>query len=243
MADFTLAHLYPDLMNLYGDRGNLLCLQQRLAWYGYSCDIKSIGWGQSVNYQDFDLVFMGGGSDREQGVVFRDLIGRADQLWKVISQGMPALFICGAYQLLGTSYRAVNGKLVQGLDFFKFSTYGGQQRLIGDIVLEAEVEGKTITLVGFENHAGRTVFDDPSLSPLGKVIKGFGNNGQDRTEGLRFQNLIATYLHGPLLPKNPALADSIIKAMAERKGLPIIKTLDDTLEKYAHEQVKQKLKK
>lgn len=237
MADFVIMHMYPDLMNLYGDRGNLLCLQKRLEWYGHKAIIKNITLDEEVDFSSADMIFMGGGSDREQGLVYKDLLGKADCMWKSITAGLPALCICGAYQLLGMSYRDYKGKIMDGLGFFDFYSQGEEERLIGNIVIETSLTGIVETVVGFENHGGRTYFNDSSLQPFGRVIKGYGNNGQDKQEGIAYQNLIGTYLHGPLLPKNPHIADLYIRRMAERKGISIERKLDDTIEKFAHQQV------
>ncbi|MBC7076115.1 MAG: glutamine amidotransferase [Syntrophomonadaceae bacterium] len=241
MADFTIAHMYPDLLNLYGDRGNLLCLQKRLEWYGHGCVIKDISLGENLDYTGIDMIFMGGGSDREQGLVYQDLADKADRLKAEIRAGLPVLCICGAYQLLGMYYRSHDGKIMQGLGFFNFYTQGKKRRLIGNILVQSTVAGRPVTVVGFENHGGRTYFQDDGLQPFGKVIKGYGNNGEDGTEGVTYKNLVGTYLHGPLLPKNPAVADFFIQAMCSRKGVTNDKTLDDSIENFAHEQVKEKL--
>lgn len=238
METIKIAHMYPDLMNLYGDRGNLICLAQRLKWYGFSCIIMPVELGQEVDFDEVDLVFMGGGSDREQNLVYRDLWKKADFLWAEIEDGMPFLAICGAYQLLGRYYEAVDGKIMQGLNFFDFYTEGEEKRLIGNILLETGITGEKTTVVGFENHGGRTYFNDDTLKPFGKVIKGYGNNGKDKTEGISYKNLIGTYLHGPLLPKNPHIADFFIKAILERRGINLGSKLDDRIENFAHEQVK-----
>ncbi|MEN6463157.1 MAG: glutamine amidotransferase [Syntrophomonas sp.] len=241
MAEFNIAHMYPDLMNLYGDRGNLVCLQHRLEWYGHSCTIKNISLGAKLEFDKIDMIFMGGGSDREQGLVYRDLLDKADNLLMEIRNGLPVLFICGAYQLLGKSYLSWDGSNMDGLGFFNFHTVGRKDRLIGNVLINSEVPGVSTSIVGFENHGGRTYFDDPDLEPFGTVIKGYGNNGKDKTEGVLFKNLAGTYLHGPLLPKNPAISDWFIRTMAERKGIKINRVLDDTIENFAHEQVKQKI--
>lgn len=241
MNKFTIAHMYPDLMNLYGDRGNLICLQKRMEWYGLNCELKSIHLQDKLDFNQIDMLFMGGGSDREQGLVYHDLIRKSDQLMAQINQGLPVLCICGAYQLLGTYYKSNDGQIMDGLGFFRFYTVGKKGRLIGNILLENEINGRKNTVVGFENHGGRTYFDDKNLSSLGTVIKGYGNNGEDKSEGIRFKNLIGTYLHGPLLPKNPALADFFINAMADRRGVQADRVLDDTIENIAHEQVKQQI--
>jgi hypothetical protein len=236
-----IAHMYPDLMNLYGDRGNLICLQKRMQWYGLDCDIKSIYLEDKLDFNQIDMLFMGGGSDREQGLVYNDLIKKADQLMQHINDGLPMLCICGAYQLLGTYYKSHDGQVMEGLGFFPFYTVGKKDRLIGNILLESEFSGHKSTVVGFENHGGRTYFDDQNLQALGTVTKGHGNNGEDKTEGIRFQNLIGTYLHGPLLPKNPLLADFFIQAMTHRNGIELNTVLDDSIENIAHEQVRRKI--
>ncbi|MBO8158564.1 glutamine amidotransferase [Thermosyntropha sp.] len=239
MGEIKIAHMYPDLMNLYGDRGNLICLSQRLKWYGFNCKITPVSLGEDLDFNDIDFIFMGGGSDREQDLIYRDLWKRADRLWIEIEEGMPMLAICGAYQLLGKYYQALDGKIMQGLSFFDFYTEGEEKRLIGNIILEAEVTGEKVTVVGFENHGGRTYLNDSAIEPFGKVIKGYGNNGYDKTEGIFYKNLIGTYLHGPLLPKNPDIADFFIKVILMRKGIKLDKKLDNTIENFAHEQVKK----
>jgi len=241
MAEFHIAHMYPDLMNLYGDRGNLICLQRRLQWYGHQCDITDISLNSSLDYRNLDMIFMGGGSDREQGLVYQDLCTKAALLLQEIDNGLPVLFICGAYQLLGGSYIGADGEVMKGLGFFDFHTQGSKDRLIGNVLINVTIGDEEKSVVGFENHGGRTYFDDTSLQPFGQVVKGFGNNGQDRQEGIRYKNLIGTYLHGPLLPKNPAIADFYIQAMAQRKGILINTNLDDTIENFAHNQVKDQI--
>lgn len=241
MARFIIAHMYPDLMNLYGDRGNLICLQKRLEWSGQECKIKKYFLGDELDTEKIDMIFMGGGSDREQDLVFQDLLVKSEQLWQAIQTGMPTLCICGAYQLLGDYYKAADGSTMQGLAFFRLHTRSEPGRLIGNVLIEADIRGRRTSLVGFENHGGRTYFDDDQLQPLGRVVKGYGNNGQDGTEGLLFQNLIGTYLHGPLLPKNPVLADFFIQAMAARRGINIETKLNDEIENIAHQQVEKKI--
>jgi CobQ-like glutamine amidotransferase family enzyme len=244
MASFIIAHLYPDLMNLYGDRGNLICLRKRLEWMGYRCKIKNLGIGDEWAFDNVDMLFMGGGSDREQGLVYDDLRRKKEELWREIKAGFPVLFICGSYQLLGSYYLTSLGFKMEGLNYFDFYTEGGPKRLIGNILTEVKNNDGTYQVIGFENHSGYTYFSDAALRPWGKVLKGYGNNGKDRTEGIIFNNLIGTYLHGPLLPKNPAIADFFIQAMATRKGI----TLDssrpaDKIESHARQQVLAKIMK
>lgn len=241
MEKFIIAHMYPDLMNLYGDRGNLICLKKRMEWYGLECEIKSINLNDKIDFSQIDMLFMGGGSDREQGLVYNDLLQKADQLREKIDQGLPTLCVCGAYQLLGKYYKSHDGIMMDGLGFFPFYTIGKKGRLIGNVLIETDYNGQKNTVVGFENHGGRTYFEDENLQGLGKVIKGYGNNGEDKKEGIIYKNLIGTYLHGPLLPKNPILADFFIQAMSERKGVRLERVLDDTIEKTAHEQVIKKI--
>lgn len=242
MKRFVIAYMYPDLMNLYGDRGNLLCLQKRINDYGHNCEIQSLYLNDKIDFSNIDMIFMGGGSDREQGLVYNDLLVKADKLMQEIEDGLPALCICGAYQLLGNYYRSHDGSILNGLGFFDLHTEGRKNRLIGNIVIESDINGQKFSVVGFENHGGRTYLNDQKLSPFGTVIKGHGNNGEDGSEGLWYKNLIGTYLHGPLLPKNPHIADFLIRAMADRKGVVIKNTLDDSFERFAHQQVIEKMK-
>jgi len=245
MANFVIAHLYPELMNLYSDRGNMICLQKRLEWLGYDCRIKNIGLKEQWDISEADMVFMGGGSLREQALVYDDLQDKKDMLWQGIEQGLPALFVCGAYQLLGRSYITKDGTESAGLNYFAFNTVTGPERLSGNIAVKIYDENKderdAPIIVGFENHGGYTFFQDLDLKPWGKVVKGYGNNGKDGNEGIRYRNLVGTYLHGPLLPKNPAVADYFIDAMAERKGFAVRAGLDNSLEDYARDQVLKKI--
>ncbi|MGI6413813.1 MAG: type 1 glutamine amidotransferase [Syntrophomonadaceae bacterium] len=241
MAEFVIAHMYPHLMNLYGDRGNLICLKQRIEWYGHQCTIKDINLGDMIDYQSVDMIFMGGGSEREQKLVYKDLLLKGNALMMQIESGLPVLCICGAYQLLGNYYQSPEGKQINGLGFFDFYTRGEKERFIGNILIECSINNRVISVVGFENHGGRTYFQDKNIQPFGKVIKGFGNNGEDKTEGIKYKKLIATYLHGPLLPKNPEISDFFIKAMAKRKQVKITGQLDDSIEYFAHEQIKRRL--
>jgi hypothetical protein len=210
-----------------------------MRWYGYDCRIKNIRLGDPIDYSSIDMIFMGGGSDREQSLVYQDLAGRSDALLAAIEDGMPALCICGAYQLLGQSYLAVDGQVMKGLEFFDFITRGARDRLIGNVLIEACIAGENMTIVGFENHGGRTFFADKSLQAFGRVLRGYGNNGEDKKEGIQYRNLIGTYLHGPLLPKNPGVADFFLKTMAGRRGIELKGRLDDYIETIAHEQVKK----
>lgn len=237
MAEFIIAHMYPQLMNLYGDRGNLLCLQKRLQWYGQQPHIYEVSVGNKLNYDNIDMIYMGGGSDREVKLIYQDLISRGADLKEAIENGLPMLFIDSAYQLLGRSYMDVDEKIIDGLGFFNFSTRKAKNRFTGNIILSSSIPGKESTVVGFENHYGCTYFDDKNPQPFGRVIKGYGNNGEDGCEGFIYKNLIGTCLHGPLLPKNPEIADFFIKAMAVRRGIGLESELDDNIEYFARGQV------
>ena len=240
MKPLRLLHFYPELLNLYGDRGNLTCLYQRLRWSGIDSEIISINLRQPFELEQADFIFMGGGSDREQSLVFSELRQHSMELEKQIEDGMPVLCICGAYQLLGQYYENPAGERLAGLELFNFHTTARPQRLIGNVVIEAELDGITSRLVGFENHGGRTYFDDPNLKPLGQVIRGYGNNGEDGGEGLRYRNLIGTYLHGPILPKNPALADHLLRLILQRRGMEYRSAANDRIEQLAHQQAQQR---
>lgn len=240
---FVIMHMYPELMNLSGDYGNLICLQKRIRDYGYECELRSFSLNDYCDLHNVDMVFMGGGSEREQGLVYNNLQSQAKNLQQEIESGLPALFISGAYQLLGQAYQTNDGVTMPGLGIFNLHTEVQAERLTGNLLIESEVDGQKISVVGFENHSGCTYLRDPNLLPFGKVIKGHGNNGTDASEGLWYKNLIGTYLHGPLLPKNPRIADYFIKAMAARRNLPLTNTLDDTIEYYAHQQIRSKILK
>lgn len=231
-----IAHMYPDLLNLYGDRGNVRCLQKRLQWRGFTAVIEPVYLKDKRPPGEFDMIFLGGGSDREQNIIYQDLLGKANHLWDAIEKGLPVLAICGGYQLLGQYYRAINGDEMKGLGYFDFYTRSEPGRLIGNIIIEMQLQGQAQSVVGFENHGGRTYFNDSSLQALGRVLKGSGNNGRDGGEGLHYRNLLGTYLHGPLLPKNPAVADYLIRAILERRGENHLMELDNELEARAHDQ-------
>ncbi len=237
MAEFTIAHMYPHLMNLYGDRGNLLCLKKRLQWYGHQPHIYEISLGNKLDYHNIDMIYMGGGSDREVKLIYQDLISRGADLREAMENGLPMLFIDSAYQLLGRAYMDAGEKIIDGLGVFNFNTRKAKNRLTGNIILNSSITGKECTVVGFENHYGCTYFEDENLQPFGEVIKGFGNNGEDGCEGFVYKNLIGTCLHGPLLPKNPEIANFFIKAMANRRGITLNSGLDDSIENFAHKQV------
>jgi len=216
-----IAWLYPDLMSTYGDRGNIIVLEKRLRWRGIEPIIKKIFISSpEEELEDCDLIFMGGAQDKQQQIVNRDLKkNKGKILKKMINQGIPGLFICGAYQFMGRYYKAADGTTIPGLGLFDFYTESPGlkfKRLIGNIVIQPKIFSSDVKFVGFENHGGRTYIKDKSFV-FAKVLKGFGNNGKDRGEGFIYKNAIGTYLHGPILPKNPELADYLLEKALEVK--------------------------
>ena len=243
----NIAWLYPDLMSTYGDRGNIIVLEKRLSWRGIKPVIKKIFISTPrEELENCDLIFMGGAQDRQQEIVNRDLQKtKATTLKKMINQGIPGLFICGAYQFMGRYYKAADGTVISGLGLFDLYTESPGltfKRLIGNIVVKLAQDGKKYIFTGFENHGGRTYLGK-SAKPFAQVIKGYGNNGKDKTEGMIYKKAIGTYLHGPILPKNPELADWLIEKALERKYKKKIylEKLDDRLENKAREFIINKL--
>ena len=233
-----ICHLYPDALNLYGDRGNVLCMQKRLQWRQIECETESLLVGERKDLSGFDLFFMGGGQDFEQEVLLSDLQGHNGQEIKAaIRDGKTFLCICGGYQILGTHYETKDGIRCDFLGAVDLYTVGGAKRLIGNYAYTlADTPGKEI-VVGFENHSGRTTLGK-GVRPLGHVLAGYGNNGKDGSEGVHYMNVFGTYSHGPVLPKNPALCDLILKTALEQKyGKADLPQLEDRFEKLAHENV------
>ena len=231
-----VGHLYPDYLNIYADRGNIAVLGRRAAWRGHELDVDAIGMGEPVTPGAHDLYYVGGGQDREQALVARDLAEK-EGLVAAVEAGAAVLAVCGGYQLLGRFYRERSGAELPGVGLFPLHTVAGERRMIGDVLLECELSvGRRRTLAGFENHAGRTILD-PDAEALGRVVAGFGNDGESGFEGCRLGRAIGTYLHGPLLPRNPWLADWLLaEALAHRSGgdAPELEPLEDELEAEAH---------
>jgi lipid II isoglutaminyl synthase (glutamine-hydrolysing) len=246
----VLGHLYGDLLNLYADRGNIITLRRRCAWRGIDLELRQIGIGDPVRPDELDLLFMGGGQDGDQRLMADDLFRlKADPLRGALEDGLPMLAVCGGYQLFGHYYQPAEGPRLPGLGLFDLHTvHPGPRvpRCIGNVVVEwaAEVEGEAgteagaapapapprRTLVGFENHGGRT-FLGPGVRPLGRVLSGHGNNAEDGTEGAAVHHAFGTYLHGSLLPKNPHLADHLLGlALRRRHPSATLDPLDDSLE-------------
>ncbi len=244
MARLRLAHLYPDLMSVYGDRGNVLALKRRAEWRGYDVDVVELSVGDRLDPEDVDLLFFGGGQDREQEVVSPDFLEQKGPAVKdAVENGAALLSVCGGYQLLGRSYTTVDGQELPGAGLFEVRSVPGPRRHIGNVLIETHLDGLERTLVGFENHSGRTYLG-PSVEPLGKALVGAGKNGEDGTEGAVYKGAIGCYLHGSLLPKNPWLADRLLAAgLAHRLGEPVdLQPLDDRLENDAHQAVAARIR-
>ena len=224
----TIAHLYPNEMNLYGDSGNVLCLYNRLVWRGYNVSVNEINIGDKFT-GDFDILFIGGGQDREMEIIKNDLRKKSDALKYFADSGKTILAICGGYQILGDYYETDKGTRIKLSSALPFYTKSGKERMIGNCLYKTPF----CTVAGFENHSGRT-FLSKKLKPLGKVIKGCGNNGRDKTEGVLYNNTFGTYAHGPVLPKNPAFADELIKRALNTAELA---PLDDSTENTCHNQL------
>lgn len=226
----NILHLYPKEMNLYGDHGNVLTLVRRCEWRGIKAKVIPHEIGEPLP-KDIDIIFGGGGQDSGQNKIEEDLIKLAPKLKKLIDDGMPCLVVCGLYQLFGRAFVTADGHRIQGTGILDLETHANKERLIGNIIVQSPQFGE---IVGYENHSGLTKLDNPAEC-LGKVIDGAGNNGQDGTEGCFYKNCIGTYMHGPILPKNPQIADYLIKKAIERQGKNIeLKKLNDHEEEQAH---------
>ncbi|SMB95436.1 hypothetical protein SAMN00808754_1242 [Thermanaeromonas toyohensis ToBE] len=234
-----ICHLYPELLNLYGDRGNLLVLRRRAEWRGIQVEISWVSLGDPLDPKNYDLFFLGGGPDQEQGIVAQDLIVKGPYLKEALARGAALLAICGGYQLLGRYYRTASGQVFSGVGLFPVYTIAGDKRLKGNIAIKVEDLSIPRPVVGFENHMGRTYLEasEEGHRPLGRVLFGYGNNGVDGTEGCLYGRAIGTYLHGPLLAKNPHLADYILSlALEGRYGqVELMPLPGDEMEWRAHE--------
>ena len=241
--ELNIYHLYPDVLNLYGDRGNVLCMQRRLEWRGMQANIVNVPIGTKLDAKNCDLIFIGGGQDFEQEVLLDDLKGeKTAELKAAIEDGVPVLAICGGYQMLGQYYKTWDGQQCDFTGALDLYTVGSKQRMIGNYMFTCD-ELPGVNVVGFENHSGKTYLGS-GVKPLGHVLEGYGNNGEDKTEGARYRNVFATYSHGCLLPKNPALCDHILKtALTRRYGEAELAPLDDALENAAHSYMENRLSK
>lgn len=232
MKPLRIAYLYPAEMNIYGDRGNLIVIQQRCGWRGIETRIEEINIAQTYDFSQADIVFGGGGQDKGQELVAADLRRHQNSLVAAAEAGAPMLLVCGLYQLFGRRFVTAEGKTLTGIGVLAAETVAGPERLIGNMVVNSPFG----QLVGFENHSGQTILDD-NQSALGTVITGHGNDTSSGKEGAIRHNVIGTYLHGPILPKNPALADFLIETALKRRGSSgVLKPLDDGLELQAAKQ-------
>ena len=227
-----VGHLYPDYLNIYADRGNIAVLSARARLRGHELAVRAIGIGDSVPVGEIDLFYVGGGQDREQELVAHDLAAKSEPLREAVEEGAAFLAVCGGYQLLGRYYRDVAGVELPGIGLLPLHTVAGERRMIGDVLLECTWAGET--LAGFENHAGRTILDE-AAEPLGRVVSGFGNDGVSGFEGCRYRRTYGTYLHGPLLPRNPWFADRLLEEALAHAGIEQrFEPLPDVLEREAH---------
>ena len=240
--ELKICHMYPDVLNLYGDRGNVICMTKRLRWRGIEARVTKLPIGDSRSLADFDLVFIGGGQDFEQQVLLSDLHrGKDREIIAAVEDGVTFLAICGGYQMLGSYYETFDGKRCDFIGALDLYTKGSVKRMIGNYKFQCFPSAGGSVVVGFENHSGKTWLGS-GLEPLGKVLSGFGNNGEDGSEGAHYKNVFGTYSHGPLLPKNPEFCDLVLKTALERKyGSVELLPLDDGAELLAHDEMCAKL--
>ncbi|OGI20315.1 MAG: glutamine amidotransferase [Candidatus Melainabacteria bacterium RIFCSPHIGHO2_02_FULL_34_12] len=232
-----LAYLYPDLLNIYGDRGNVLTLSYRCQLRGINLNVTPIKITEKIDPEKVDVYFMGGGQDQQQIIVSEDLQSKKNDLISAIQNNVVFLAVCGGYQLLGKYYKAADGTELKGIEAVDLYTVAGDKRMIGNVMCEEIESGEE--LFGFENHSGKTYLGS-STKPFAKVIRGGGNNGEDGFEGVRYKNIFGTYLHGSFLPKNPYIADKIIRLALERKGIKMPEiNIDDSLENLARKKAEK----
>jgi lipid II isoglutaminyl synthase (glutamine-hydrolysing) len=226
-----IVHIYPNEMNTYGDRGNLLVLEKRVEWRGFEPVIHYYSAGELFP-KDADIILGGGGQDSAQESIQMDILRIGDALHTLVNANVPMLMVCGTYQLFGNRFVTFTGEEIRGIGVFDIETIGGPKRLIGNTAVQTAEFG---ILYGFENHSGKT-YRKGGQQALGTIIRGNGNNGEDKTEGSRAHNAIGTYLHGPLLPSNPEFADKLIELALQRKGIAMpLRSVDDTLAARARE--------
>lgn len=237
-----ICHMYNDVLNLYGDRGNIICMRKRLNWRGIDAEIVKLPVGEFSTLADCDIVFIGGGQDFEQEVLLDDLHrGKDREIKAAIEDGVTFLTICGGYQMMGSYYETYDHVRCDFIGAVDFHTVGSRQRMIGNYKFRCSDSSGGSTVVGFENHSGKTWLGS-GVEPLGHVLAGFGNNGEDGTEGVRYKNLIGTYSHGPLLPKNPEFCDRLLLGALSRKyGITELEKLNDTAETAAHDAMCRKI--
>lgn len=239
MYTLNICHLYPDLLNLYGDRGNILALLKRAQWRGIDVNISNISLGDDFQPENYDIIFLGGGQDYEQEILQQDVLKKkGPEIINAIKNDKVFLCICGGYQLMGNYYKTWDGKEINYLGAIDLWTIGGKKRMIGNTAYEfnfLKSDSCDGRIVGFENHSGRTYLGE-GVKPLGKVIKGNGNNGEDQTEGAIYKNVFCTYSHGSILPKNPTFTDHLLTIALKQKYSDFVSlmSLDDEFELLAH---------
>ena len=239
--EINIAHLYPELLNIYRDYGNICALKRRLEWRNINVNILKISKNQEIDYEKFDIYFIGGGQDKQQIAVSAELQKHKNAFKKLADDGVVMLAICGGYQLLGHYYEDQNGKKLEGISLLDAYTVAGKKRSIGNVTIETDFLNPK-TMVGFENHSGQTYLQN-NTKAIGKVIVGHGNNLTSKEEGARYNNIFGTYLHGSLLPKNPVFCDYLLQTAIRRKlndNNYMLQKLDDTFEQLAHKNVIRK---
>ena len=240
--ELNICHLYPDILNLYGDRGNIITMKRRMEERGIKVNVEGCSIGETLDANRYDIFFIGGGQDFEQEVLLKDLgNGKAAEIRAAVEDEKTFLAICGGYQMLGQYYKTWDGVQLDFTGAINIHTVGSKERMIGNYMFETLPESSGAVVVGFENHSGKTYLGE-GVSPLGKMLKGYGNNGEDGTEGAHYKNVFASYSHGCLLPKNPKLADLILKTALERKyGEANLPPLVDEFETAAHNYMENRL--
>lgn len=241
--EINICHLYPDILNLYGDRGNVLSMKRRLEWRGITANVSEISIGEPLDWEKYDILFIGGGQDFEQEILLKDLSsGKSEAIKDAVQAGKTFLCICGGYQMMGKFYKTWDGHELEFIGALDFYTIGDKQRMIGNYMFNCEEPDGGFVVVGFENHSGKTYLGE-NVKPLGKVLAGYGNNGEDRTEGARYINVFCSYGHGSLLPKNAALCDHILKTAINQKYPGFyLPPLDDSFEHAANRYMQERLK-
>lgn len=241
--ELNICHLYPDILNLYGDRGNIITMKRRLEGRGIKVNIDECSIGQPLNADKYDIFFIGGGQDFEQEVLLRDLAsGKGKDICTAVEEEKVFLAICGGYQMLGEYYKTWDGVQLDFIGAIGVHTIGAKERMIGNYMFRTTPESGDTVVVGFENHSGKTYLSE-QVAPLGMMLSGNGNNGEDKTEGARYKNVFGTYSHGSLLPKNPVLCDFILQTALNHRydGAEPLAPLDDTLELNAHRYMQERL--
>ena len=241
--ELNICHLYPDILNLYGDRGNIITMKRRLEGRGIKVNIDECSIGQPLNADKYDIFFIGGGQDFEQEVLLRDLSsGKAQDIRTAVEEEKTFLAICGGYQMLGEYYKTWDGVQLDFIGAIGVHTIGAKERMIGNYMFRTTPESGDTVVVGFENHSGKTYLSE-QVAPLGMMLSGNGNNGEDKTEGARYKNVFGTYSHGSLPPKNPVLCDFILQTALNHRydGAEPLAPLDDTLELNAHRYMQERL--